>query len=183
AAAVTRLAAARGLDVLVTSAPLASAALEQALRRDLLVVAAAAAVAVIIALLLLLRRGYAVLAVLVSLLVSAALFCALLVLCGLSLDLYAALLAPLLIGYGVDDHIYIARETLRDGAAAAYARSGRAVITTTATSVGAIGALWICETEGLRRLALSASIGLTVTMLCALLVLPALLAVGGRSRH
>jgi predicted RND superfamily exporter protein len=95
-------------------------------------------------------------------------------------DLYNLMVLPVLIGYGVDDHIYVVRRAISDGVGLAVVESGRAVLATTLTSVAAFGALGLCALPGLRMLGATAALGLTLGLVGALVVMPALLGLGAR---
>ena len=147
-------------------------------RRDLLLVGGLALVAVLLAVGLLLRRAWPAVAVLLSLGAAVALYAAALVLLELPVDLYTLFVVPVLIGYGVDNNLYLARRTLEAGLTESLATSSRAVLVTTLTSAAGFGALGLCRLPGLRALGLSAVVGLLLSLLGAFVLLPTLLGLG-----
>jgi predicted RND superfamily exporter protein len=135
---------------------------------------------------LLLRDPRPVAACLVSLVVSAVVFLGALSLLGIDLDLYNLMVVPILVGYGVDDHIYVVRRAVVNGVSRAVTDSGRAVLATTLTSMAAFGALGLCSLPGLKTLGLTAVLGLVICLVGSLVILPALFAMlcpGGRTEY
>jgi predicted RND superfamily exporter protein len=171
-----------GLDpfvaVEVTGAAVAGDQMADLLRRDLLLVSLLSLALVLVVLTLLLRRLRAVAAAALSLLLTGLAFIGALRALDLQVDLYSLMVLPLLIGYGVDDHIYVVRRALTDGVRTAVVESGRAVVATTLTSMAAFGALALCQVPGLRTLGLTAILGLALGLFGSLVVMPALLSLG-----
>jgi predicted RND superfamily exporter protein len=172
-------ASAQAATLRITGTTLASRELAEFLQRDLAVVSAASIAVVAFVVFLLLRRVWWVIAVMLSLMLEVVIVGGVLGWAGVPFDLYTFMVLPILIGYGVDDHIYIARRAAEEGMETALRKSGPAVLVTTLTTMAAFGALALCGLPGLRALGLTAMLGLAVSMLSALLVLPALL---GRER-
>jgi predicted RND superfamily exporter protein len=169
------------VQVRVTGAAMAGDQMAWLLRKDLLLICLLSVMVVLVTLGLLLRRSWAVVATLISLLVAGAGYAGVLSLMEMEIDLYNLMVLPVLIGYGVDDHVYIVRRAMSDGIEKAGVESGRAVLATTLTSMVAFGALALCGLPGLRTLGLCAVIGLGMGLVGALVVLPALLALGPRT--
>ena len=166
-----------GARVSVTGAAVAGPDAARLLREDLLRIAPLTLLAVLVVLGLLLRRVGLVLATMASLGLSGVLFAGGLRLLGLEIDLYNLMVIPVIIGYGVDDHIYVVRRAREDGLDAAIVGSGRAVITTTLTTMVAFGALALCTLPGLRSLGLTAVLGIGLGQVTSLVVMPALLSI------
>ena len=164
-----------GVSVGLTGAGLAGAQMARLLRTDLLLICLLSLAAVLLAVSLLLRRAWPVVATVLSLLWTGVTFAGALRLLGYEIDLYDLMVLPVLIGYGVDDHIYVARRAMAGGAAEAVRRSGRAVTITTLTSMVAFGALLLCDLPGLRGLGTTAVLGLGLGLVGSLVVMPALL--------
>jgi hypothetical protein len=162
--------------VTVTGAALAGAQVANLLERDLFYTSAATLAAVVLMLCWVLRRPFAIAAAGLSLLLSGALFVGCLRLLGIQLDLYNLMVIPLLIGYGVDNHLYVVHRTLGSGLREGVESSGRSVLASCLTTVAAFGALCFCRLPGLQTLGLTASIGLGLSLLSSLVVMPALLA-------
>lgn len=169
--------ATNGVKIRLTGADLAGEQMARLLRGDLLVIGALCLAVVVVVLALLLRDPRPAAACLVSLVVSAMIFLGVLSLVGIDLDLYNLMVVPILVGYGVDDHIYVVRRAVVDGIVRAVTDSGRAVLTTTLTSMAAFGALGLCSLPGLRSLGLTAVLGLLICLAGSLVVLPALVAI------
>jgi predicted RND superfamily exporter protein len=97
------------------------------------------------------------------------------------LHLYNLLCVPLVIGYGIDDHIFLVH---RHEASAPAARdpvlvlrtTGRAIVLTTLSTMAGFLGLLPAHFVGLRQLGLGGALAVLLCMLAALLVLPALLA-------
>ena len=164
-----------GVTEQLTGATLAGDQMAGLLRSDLVLICLVSLGVVLGVVSLLLRRPWPVAAALISLAWAGLVFSGALALLGQEVDLFNLMVLPLLIGYGVDDHIYVARRAVSQGTAAAVVRSGRAVAATTFTSVAAFGALLACDLPGLRRLGTTAMLGLVVALVGALVVMPALL--------
>ncbi len=166
-----------GVQVSVTGAALAGPETARLLRQDLLRMGPLALAAVLLVVGLLLRRPGPVLATMASIALTGLLFTGAMALLGLQIDLYNLMVLPVVIGYGVDDHIYVVRRAREDGLDAAVAGSGRAVITTTLTTMAAFGALTLCTLPGLRSLGLTAVLGVGLGLVTSLVVMPALLSI------
>ena len=166
-----------GVQVSVTGAALAGPETARLLRQDLLRMGPLALVVVLVVVGLLLRRPGPVLATMASIALTGVLFVGALALLGLQIDLYNLMVIPVIIGYGVDDHIYVVRRAREDGLDAAVTGSGRAVITTTLTTMVAFGALTLCTMPGLRSLGLTAVLGVGLGLVTSLVVMPALLSI------
>jgi len=162
----------------LTGAALAGSQMANLLGSDLLLISLLSLGAVLVLVALLLRRPWPVAATMLSLVWTGVLFAGLLRLLGHELDLYNLMVLPVLIGYGVDDHIYVVRRAVSTGTHSAVVQSGRAVVATTLTSMIALGALLVCELPGLRALGTAAILGLALGLLGALVVMPALLGQG-----
>jgi uncharacterized protein len=172
----------RAVAVEVTGAAVAGYQMAELLRRDLLLVSLLSLGLVLVVLIALLRRLRAVAAAVLSLALTGLAFVGALRALELQIDLYSLMVLPLLIGYGVDDHIYVVRRALSDGVRTAVVESGRAVLATTLTSMAAFGALALCQVPGLRTLGLTAILGLALGLLGSLVVMPALLSLGRKAR-
>ena len=170
------------VSVRVTGAVLAGAQMASLLRQDLWVISGATLGAVLLLLGLLVRRAWPVTATALSLLVAGVLFAACLELLGIEVDLYNLMVIPVIIGYGVDDHLYLVHRTLDDGLDAGVVEGGRPVLAATLSTIAALGALCFCQIPGLRALGLTGMLGLGLGMAASLVVMPALLALSPRYR-
>jgi uncharacterized protein len=164
------------IEARITGAALAGAQMARLLQRDLLTISLSTLAAVLLLLALLVRRLWPVVATVISLLLAGALFVGCLRLLGLPVDVYNLMVIPIIIGYGVDDHLYLMHRTLDDGIQAGVVESGRPVLAATLTTIAAFAALGFCQVPGLRTLGLTGVLGLGLGMVASLVVLPALLA-------
>ena len=160
----------------VTGMPLLEDQLRRLLEQDLLRITVASLFFVTVLLVSYYRRLRAVLAVLLPLSLAWALFGASLVLLGIPLHLYNLLAVPLVIGYGIDDHIFLVHryQTSRN-IRTTMATAGRAIVLTTLSTVAGFLALLIAHFPGLRQFGLTGALAVLLCLLAALLVLPALL--------
>jgi uncharacterized protein len=98
---------------------------------------------------------------------------------GLPLNLFNLLAVPLVIGYGIDDHVFLVHRHAHDpsgGPAHALATTGRAIVLTSLSTIAGFAGLAIARFEGLRLFGLSGALAVAFCMLAAFAVLPALLA-------
>lgn len=160
----------------ITGMPLLEAQLQHLLERDLLRITVASLLLVTLLLVVYYRRLRPLLAVLLPLSLAWVLFGAALVWLGIPLHLYNLLSVPLVIGYGIDDHIFLVHrfQTGRD-IGVALATAGRAIVLTTLSTVAGFLALLIAHFPGLRQFGLSGALAVVLCLVAALLVLPALL--------
>jgi hypothetical protein len=168
--------------VRVTGASAAGEQMARLLRRDLLVISGTTLASVLVLLALLVRRLWPVLATLLSLLLAGALFAGGLRVLGLEMDLYNLMVIPIIIGYGVDDHLYLVHRSLRTGLRSGLVESGRPVLAATLSTMAAFVALAFCQLPGLRTLGLTGTLGLGLGLLTSLVVMPALLALASSYR-
>ena len=144
-----------------------------------------ALLAITLMLYLLLKRKKDVLLVLLPLLTAALLTGALSVLIGLPLNFANVIALPLLLGIGVDSGIHIVhryRTDLPDGKNILATSSARAVVVSALTTMGGVGNLALSPHAGTASMGLLLTLGIGVTLLCMLALLPALLAVAGRQK-
>jgi hypothetical protein len=173
-AAARVAAAAPTARVAVTGGPVLGAALRAGLERDLLLVTGAA-VALTLALLLgYYRRGRPALLVVVSLGAAWMVFAALLRLGGVPLNLFTLLAVPFVLGYGIDDHVFLVHRAA-EGAATAVATTGRAVALTSLTTAAGFAGLLLARHEGLRQLGAAGTLAVLACLLAALALAPPLI--------
>ena len=170
-----------GVELRITGAAAAGEQMAQLLRRDLLTISLTTLGAVLVLLCVFVRRAWPVVATLLSLLLAGVLFAACLRLLRLELDLYNLMVIPIIIGYGINDHLYLMHRALDDGLTAGVVETGRPVLAATLTTVAAFAALAFCHVPGLRTLGLTGMLGLG--MLASLVVMPALLGLSPRYRQ
>lgn len=160
----------------VTGMPLLEEQLRKLLERDLLRITLASLGLVVLLLFAYYRRLRPVVVVLLPLSLAWVLFGTSLVVLGIPLHLYNLLAVPLVIGYGIDDHIFLVhRYQVSGDIRSSLATAGRAIVLTTLSTVAGFLALLIAHFPGLRQFGLSGALAVLLCLLAALLVLPALL--------
>ena len=135
---------------------------------------------------ILLGRKRDVLLVLAPLLTAAVITGGISVLAGMPLNFANVIALPLLLGIGVDSGIHIIhrfRTDLPDGKNILATSSARAVTVSSLTTMGGIGNLALSPHAGTASLGLLLTLGIGITLICMLLVLPALLTLVTRPRH
>ena len=146
--------------------------------------------AIVLLLALLLRRAWDVMLVLAPLTLAALLAVAVAWLAGLSFNLANIIVLPLLLGLGVDSGIHLVMrnrdESRRDkaqgnpgaasGDALLHTSTPRAVLFSALTTVGSFGALATSGHRGTASMGLFLTIAIAMTLLCMLVLLPAMVA-------
>jgi predicted RND superfamily exporter protein len=165
----------------LTGLPLLEEQLRTLLGRDLRRITGLSVLVVALLLLVYYRRLRPFLAVLLPLSLSWVLFGAALYLLGLPLHLYNLLSVPLVIGYGIDDHIFLvhryeATPPAERDPARVLDTTGRAIVLTTLSTMAGFLGLLPAHFVGLRQLGLCGALAVLFCLLAAFLVLPALLA-------
>jgi predicted RND superfamily exporter protein len=163
----------------VTGAPVLEEVLREIVIRDTVRVTAASALGVALLLALFYRRGKPWLAVMLPLTLAWVGFGAALALLGLPLNLFNLLSVPLVIGYGIDDHVFLVHRHLSDpteGPAHTVATTGRAIVLTSLSTIAGFAGLAIARFEGLKLFGLSGALAVALCLVAAFAVLPALLA-------
>jgi len=164
----------------LTGEPLLEAALQGVVGRDTVRVTVASVAGVVLLLALYYRRVRPVLAVLLPLGVAWTLFAAALGGLGLPLNLFNLLTVPLVVGYGIDDHVFLVHrfeEAPERGPAAALASTGRAIVVTSLSTMAGFAGLAVARFDGLRLLGAAGALAVALCLLAAFAVLPALLPV------
>jgi predicted RND superfamily exporter protein len=174
-----------GLPGTLTGKPVLERALKQIAERDTLRVTAAATLLVALLLALYYRRARPFVAVMGPLALAWVLFGAGLALLRIPLNLFNLLAVPLVIGYGIDDHVYLVHRAERDpaaGPAALLATTGRAIVLTSLSTIAGFLPLAWARFPGLRLLGVSGALAVALCLVSALGVLPALLVLLQRDR-
>jgi predicted RND superfamily exporter protein len=167
------------LGGLVTGAPVLETALHALLTRDTVRVTAASAVAVALLLALYFRRVRPWLAVMLPLVLAWVGFAAALAALDLPLNLFNLLSVPLVIGYGIDDHVFLVHRYEAEpelGSAYVLASTGRAIVLTSLSTMAGFAGLAVARFDGLRLLGVSGALAVALCLIAAFAVLPALLA-------
>jgi predicted RND superfamily exporter protein len=164
----------------VTGAPVLEEVLHSLLVRDTLRVSAASALLVALLFAVYYRRLRPWLAVMLPLGLAWILFAAALAALGLPLNLFNLLAVPLVIGYGIDDHVFLVHRYEAEpdlGAGHALATTGRAIVLTSLSTMAGFAGLAVARFDPLRLLGLSGALAVAFCLLAAFAVLPALLTV------
>jgi len=146
-----------------------------------------ALIAIVLLLFLLLRRVWDVALVMVPLALAALLAVAAARLAGLDLNLANIIVLPLLLGLGVDSGIHLVMRARDEasgkiaskndgGAALLHTSTPRAVLFSALTTAGSFGALATSGHRGTASMGLFLTIAIGMTLLCMLVVLPAMMA-------
>jgi hypothetical protein len=162
----------------VTGAPVLEKALLSLLQRDTLHVTLVSGLAVGLLLAIYYRRWRPWLAVMLPLVLAWILFAAALALLQLPLNLYNLLSVPLVIGYGIDDHIFLVHRYQAEpeaGTGRVLATTGRAIVLTSLSTMAGFAGLAVARFDGLRLLGLSGALAVLLCLCAAFAILPALL--------
>jgi predicted RND superfamily exporter protein len=138
----------------------------------------ASALAVALLLALYYRRFRPWLAVMLPLLLAWVGFAAALGALGLPLNLYNLLSVPLVIGYGIDDLVFLVHRYEDEpgrGTGAVLSTTGRAIVLTSLSTMAGFAGLAIERFDGLRLLGLSGALAVALCLIAAFAVLPAML--------
>jgi predicted RND superfamily exporter protein len=159
----------------LTGLPLLETELRSLLARDLLRITLVSLGLVTALLMLYYRRPRPVLAVLLPLSLSWVLYFAVLVVANIPIHLYNLLSVPLVIGYGIDDHIFLVHRYLQSKNVAESLHSvGRAVVLTSLATMAGFLALLVAHFPGLVQFGLCGAVAVLLCLLVALFVLPSL---------
>jgi len=159
----------------------ASRAVVRALREAF----AAAAVVIAVLLLLLWRTLSDALLVLAPLGLAAVLTGAAAVLLGIPFNYADVIMLPLLLGIGVDSGIHLVHRSHMGGGEAAHlldTSTARGVVLSSVTTIASFGSLAFASHRGMASLGQLLTVGVALTVLCNLFVLPALLEWRARRR-
>ncbi|MEE9210562.1 MAG: MMPL family transporter, partial [Kiloniellales bacterium] len=138
--------------------------------------AVTALVLIVVLLLVLLRSAWDSMMVLAPLVLAALLTVGVTVALGIPFNFANVIVLPLLFGLGVASGIHMVLRARAAGAAGLLATSTpRAVLFSALTTIGSFGALALSSHRGTASMGVLLTIAITLTMLCTLIVLPALL--------
>jgi predicted RND superfamily exporter protein len=174
------------LGGVVTGAPVLEDVLRDLVIRDTIRVTVASAIGVAILLALYYRRWKPWLAVMLPLTLAWVGFGAALGALGLPLNLFNLLAVPLVIGYGIDDHVFLVHRHLSEpelGTAHTVATTGRAIVLTSLSTIAGFAGLAVARFDGLKLFGLSGSLAVAMCLVGAFAVLPALLALYWPPNH
>ena len=164
----------------VTGTPILEDVLRDIVVRDTQVVTAVSALGIALLLALYYRRWRPFVAVMLPLALAWIGFGAALGALGLPLNLFNLLAVPLVIGYGIDDHVFLVHRHEADPArdpARTLATTGRAIVLTSLSTIAGFAGLGIARFDGLKLFGVSGALAVLFCLLGAFAVLPALLAV------
>jgi len=168
-------------DISVASISMVLMEMKRIIERDFINAIVIALIGVFFALLIQFKEFKGVLYSLISLSMGIIWMLGFMGLFGISLNFANVVVAPMVIGIGIDDNIHIYhryRERGEGGISAAVSFSGRAVIMTTVTTILGFGSLTFARYGGLSSIGFVAVIGVFLCLISALFVLPALVALG-----
>lgn len=135
-----------------------------------------ALVVIIVLLAVLLRRAWHVILVLAPLVLAASFTVATAVLLGLSFNFANIIVMPLLLGLGVASGIHIVTRARREQSATLLRTSTpRAIMFSALTTIGSFGSLSLSSHRGTASMGELLTIALAFTLVCSLVVLPALM--------
>lgn len=127
------------------------------------------------------RRWRPALAILLPLGLAWSLFAAVLALFAVPLNLFNLLAVPLVIGYGIDDHVFLVdRFTEHGSVEEALASTGRAILVTSLATMAGFVPLAFARFPALRLLGISGALAVGLCLLAAFALLPALLVLFNR---
>jgi predicted RND superfamily exporter protein len=164
----------------VTGKPIVEPILRDAAQRDLLLASLLAVAMVVVLVGLHHRRWRPTLAILLPLALAWVLFGAALSLFHIPLNLYNLLAVPLVIGYGIDDHVFLLNRFAEDDhrdIGQVLASTGRAVVVTSLATMAGFAPIAIARFPAFRLLGVSGALAVGLCLVAAFAVLPALLAV------
>ncbi len=140
--------------------------------------AATAIIAIVVILVILLRRPRDVVLALVPLLLAALFTMAASVVIGLPFNFANVIVLPLLFGLGVSASLNLVVRKRQEGAAAKMMASctPRAVIFSALTTIAAFGTLALSSHPGISSMGLLLAVAIALTLVCTIIVLPALMA-------
>lgn len=103
---------------------------------------------------------------------------------GVKLNFFNTAVLPVIVGYGINNGIFIFRRFLESGdISASVVRTGTAVVASSLTTLAGWGSLAAARHPGLRSMGVVACIGLFATMITAIVVLPAVLELYARRQN
>jgi hypothetical protein len=164
----------------LTGYPLLEHEVRALLPRDLGRVGAIALCLVLVTLALHFRRARPVVVSFVGLWVGLSLLLLGLHAAGVRWTAYNLVVLPVLVGISVDENVFFVEAWLRaegdagERTARATSGAGRAILTTSSTTLVGFAALLACDFDGLRQLGTAAALGIAACMVASLVVTPAL---------
>jgi hopanoid biosynthesis associated RND transporter like protein HpnN len=175
--------AVRGIAPEVTGAPVTLTEAGRAVIQAFGEAAAYALILIVLLLLVLLRSAWDALMVLAPLLLAALLTVGATVALDIPFNFANVIVLPLLFGLGVASGIHmVIRARGAGGAGLLSTSTPRAVLFSALTTIGSFGALALSSHRGTASMGILLTIAITLTMLCTLIVLPALLTRTARRR-
>jgi predicted RND superfamily exporter protein len=151
--------------------------LREVVLRDTLVLTLASTAGVALLLALVYRRWRSWLAVFAPLSIAWLWFAAALGAVGLPLTLFNLIAVPLVIGYGIDDHVFLLHRYQEPGGdlQLALRSTGRAIILTSVSTIAGFASAAVARFDAIRSFGLSGALAVLVCLVAALAILPALL--------
>jgi predicted RND superfamily exporter protein len=162
----------------VTGRPILEQVLGDIAAHDTWVATVVSTATVVLLLAIYYRRRRPFVAVLLPLALAWVGFGGALVLLGIPLNLFNLLSVPLIIGYGIDDHIFLVHQHESDpthDAGHTISTTGRAIVLTSLSTMAGFLPLATAHFDGLRQLGLAGALAVGLCLIAAFAVLPALL--------
>ena len=162
----------------VTGSPVLETVLRTIVVHDTIKLTIVSALGVALLLWVYYRRWRPWVAVMTPLLLAWVLFGAALAVLGLPLNLFNLLAVPLVIGYGIDDHIFLVHRYELEperGAVGALVSTGRAIVLTSISTIAGFAGLGIARFDGLKLFGITGALAVFFCLLGAFAVLPALM--------
>lgn len=163
-------------STVVTGKPFLERLLREMAQSDLSRATALAVLLVVLLVTLYYRRWRPALSILLPLALAWSLFAAALALFEIPLNLFNLLAVPLVIGYGIDDHVFLVDRYLEHGdVEEALASTGQAILVTSLATMAGFVPLALARFPALRLLGLSGALAVGLCLCAAFALLPALL--------
>ncbi|HEY3359068.1 MAG TPA: MMPL family transporter [Polyangia bacterium] len=177
AAAAGVRAAAPGAEATVTGGTVLDGALHRGLTADLATITGVSLALVLLLLAAYYRRARPTAVVMLSLAGAWVVFGGALALCRVPLNLFDLLAVPFVLGYGIDDHVFLVHRSLAAPTAptrGALVSTGRAIALSSLATAAGFGGLLLARLEGLQQLGAAGTIAVLACLWAALGVAPAL---------
>ena len=166
-------------EISIASISMVLAEMREIISRDFMVAVIIALLGVFFALSIQFREFKGVFYSILSLSMSVIWMLGIMGILGLTLNFANIVVAPMVIGIGIDDNIHLyhrIRERKNGGVLNAVSFSGRAIVMTTLTTVVGFGSLTFASYGGLKSIGYLAILGVTSCLIAALFVMPSLMA-------
>jgi predicted RND superfamily exporter protein len=172
-------------DYILTGANLLSAALKDIILSNLRSSLLFAVLSIGAVLIIYYRSVTLLLLSLSPLMAGLAIIAGIMVLAGIDFNFFNILILPMIVGIGIDDGVHLTntfRRVTTHNAVREIARTGRAVILTSLTTLAGFGSLALSHYPGLKSMGYVAVIGISACLAASLVIMPAVFALILRGR-